>query len=322
VAARPFSDKFSYLNNINLLENQDYSNYNALQMTVNERPKHGLSFLAAYTYSRCLDIESGENTSTNPYPIDAYNVRLNYGPCDFDITHRFTLAPTYNIPGIKSPGQMLQGWTVSGIVSVYSGLPWFPDDVTDDLVGTGEFNNAVSSGVQTWNYSGTASAFKSGPTAIPCFGSLPGCSSATIPQSCITAAQAPYAGNAQLQQLALAALNNLGCYVQGAGVLTPPAFGTIGNASRNMFRAPSYHNVDFSVAKDWHFTERFSAQFRAEFFNVFNWANFGVPGANNPAVGLSGQFGCSCTTPDVANTNPVLGSGGPRHIQFGLKLTY
>jgi hypothetical protein len=100
--------------------------------------------------------------------------------------------------------------------------------------------------------------------------------------------------------------------------LTPPAYGTIGNANRNIFRSPDYFNVDFSVAKLWSFKERYSAQFRAEFFNLFNRADFPVPGNFNPAS--PSQFGCSCTTPDSAN--PVLGSGGPRHIQFGLKLTF
>jgi hypothetical protein len=113
--------------------------------------------------------------------------------------------------------------------------------------------------------------------------------------------------------------------MQKGGILTPPAFGTIGNASRNMFRSPAYYNVDFSVSKLWKIKERFSAQFRAEFFNLFNRADFTIPGGTGAQASggtdpSAGQFGCSCATPDAAN--PVLGSGGPRHIQFGLKLTY
>jgi hypothetical protein len=120
--------------------------------------------------------------------------------------------------------------------------------------------------------------------------------------------------------LAVASLMNLACYVQGGGVLTPAAYGTIGNASRNLFRGPAYYNVDLSVAKIWKFKERYSAQFRAEFFNLFNRADFPIPAVTDPNSGFSGQFGCSCSTPDSAN--PVLGSGGPRHIQFALKLTF
>jgi hypothetical protein len=66
------------------------------------------------------------------------------------------------------------------------------------------------------------------------------------------------------------------------------------------------------------------AQFRAEFFNFFNWANFAIPAALSAGVDPSAnsQFGCACATPDVQGNNPVLGSGGPRHIQFGLKLSF
>jgi hypothetical protein len=148
----------------------------------------------------------------------------------------------------------------------------------------------------------------------------------------LSAAQAPYVPGSTNAQLAVAALNNFGCYVAkggtavpGGGILTPPAFGTIGDASRNIFRGPNYYNVDLSIGKIWKFKERYSAQFRAEFFNLFNRADFiGVPSQTNPAKGFNGQFGCSCSTPDSStlNPNPVLGSGGPRHIQFGLKLLF
>ena len=91
------------------------------------------------------------------------------------------------------------------------------------------------------------------------------------------------------------------------------------------FRSPAYYNVDFSVSKLWKLKERFSAQFRVEVFNLFNRADFSIPGSGGTqATGgtdpTAAQFGCACVTPD--NANPVLGSGGPRHIQFGLKLAF
>jgi hypothetical protein len=145
------------------------------------------------------------------------------------------------------------------------------------------------------------------------------------PQACVTAATAPYAGNAQLTQLAIASLTDLGCYVQGGGILTPPAYGTQGNARRNIFRGQPFYNVDLSIAKDWKFKERFGAQFRAEFFNLFNRTDLALPVAfktgTDPSAG--GTFGCGCTTPDAAGfTNSVLGSGASRSIQLGLKLTF
>ncbi len=317
-AASPYYGKFPYLSEVVQLGNQDFSNYDGLQVTVNERTAHGLSFIAGYTYSHALDVVSGDATDQQPYPINAYNVRLNYGNSDFDIRHRFTFSPTYLIPGIKSPAQMLQGWSISGIVTLQSGLPWSASDVTNDIIGTGEFVGTISSALQPWNYTGPLSAFRAGPQPIP---QLKG-SAATA--ACQAAAEAPYTGNTELVGLADAALANYGCYVQNGGILTPPALGTVGDAGRNRFRVPNYYNVDLSIGKEWKIKERYSAQFRAEFFNLFNRADFAVPGANNSGLdpGAGGQFGCACATPDVQGNNPVLGSGGPRHIQFGLKLLF
>jgi len=81
--------------------------------------------------------------------------------------------------------------------------------------------------------------------------------------------------------------------------------------------------VDMSVSKTWSWKERYSAQFRAEFFNVLNHPTFGPVTGNptsDPSKGITGGFGYSQTSPDSGNA--VLGSGGPRHIQFGLKLAF
>lgn len=83
------------------------------------------------------------------------------------------------------------------------------------------------------------------------------------------------------------------------------------------------------VTKDWKYTERHDAQFRAEFFNVLNHANFANSGGigsgagfNDRSTGASGQFGCGCVTPYQAAPNPVLGAGGARSLQLGLKLLF
>lgn len=325
----PYSSVFPYLNFINLTTNGAFSNYDSLQLTVNERLSHGLRFLAGYTFSHALDLLYSDDSGGSLVPTDNANLRENYGTSNNDIRHRFTFSPSYLIPGIKSPGQMLQGWEVSGIVVMQQGLPASINDASDDFLGTNEVNNSFGGTQTSWNYSGPTSAFNLGPHAIPCFGNLTGCApyvGGVPPMVCSNAAMAAYPGNPQLQQLALASLSNFGCYVQNGGVLTPPAYGTNGNAPRNGFRYPPYYNVDMSIAKNWKFRERYSAEFRVEFFNLFNRADFGSsagvggPVGLDPSTGSGGQFGCSCTTPDALN--PVLGSGGPRHIQFGLKLAF
>jgi hypothetical protein len=318
-----YSAKFPYLSNINSNQSTGKSNYNALQLIATERLSHGLSFLAGYTYSHAFD--------ENVFPTDFNNPQLTYGSGVEDLRHHFTFSPNYLVPGMKAPAQMLRGWSLSGIVNLQTGLPWTPSDTTNDLLGTGEVNNSTP--MQSWNLSGPPSAFKATNAPIPCTGNLAGCTPYTVgnngleqpPAQCVTAAQVPYAGNAQLQALAIASLTEFGCYVQNGGILTPPAFGTLGNAYRNIFRGPNYYNVDFSLGKVWTFKERYSAQFRLEFFNLFNRGDFvQVPATTDPFKGSKGNFGCSCTTPDSSslNPNPVLGSGGPRHIQFGLKLMF
>src|ERR1700691_1206077 len=212
---------------------------------------------------------------------------------------------------MKSPAEMLRGWSLSAILVVQSGLAWNPSDTkTTDWLGEGE---NVSSGnatavTQYWNYSGPRSAFDNiGATPIPCYngstGKEGGCTSAAntpapIAAACQSAAVAPYGGACTtFGQLALAALANNTCYAQGGGYLTPPAYGTVGDAGNGIFSGPVYRNVDFSVAKIWTLKERYSAQFRVEFFNLLNRADFNTPGLD-PSKGLNGGFGYATSTPD------------------------
>lgn len=333
IAGRPFNAQYPYLSNIDQTGNQYYSNYNALQVTVTQRLDHGLTFLAGYTLSHALDtFSSGTFQGSVAAPPDVRQVGLLYANADTDSRNRFTLSATYAFPGKKVWGQMLEGWTVSPIVALYSGVPWGAEDTTNDFLGTGEVTQLADNAYQWWNYSGPNSAFTATSHGIPCYGAASGCTAysklpgGTPPAVCMTAAQAPYAGNAQLQQLALAALWNNECYVQNGGVLTPPAYGTIGNEGRNNFRGPAYYNLDLNVGKDWKFKERYGVQFRIDFFNLLNRADFAqTPGSINPAGGSTAGsgFGCTCTTPDETGfTNAVLGSGAPRSVQLGLKLTY
>ncbi len=97
-----------------------------------------------------------------------------------------------------------------------------------------------------------------------------------------------------------------------------------------MFRSFPYYNVDLNVTKQFKIKERMTVQFRAEFFNLFNRpeiANvFGGPGGDNsftdPTAGAGASFGFRNTTPDVLSSNPVLGSGGARAMQLGLKILF
>jgi TonB dependent receptor len=97
-----------------------------------------------------------------------------------------------------------------------------------------------------------------------------------------------------------------------------PADGTFGSSGRNTIIGPRLHIVDFSVSKATKFNERIALQFRTEFFNLFNHANLSLPNVDFN----SAAFGSISETPDVTAGNPRLGEGGPRVIQFGLKLIF
>jgi hypothetical protein len=291
-------------------------------VTLDGRNYHGISFIAAYTYAHALDTWS-RSSQAAPILADPNNYGYQYGNGDSDIRHRAKFSPTWRIPGIKTPGQMLEGWALSGILSLNGGWAWGPTDRTrNDWAGNGANGNAnptPNNGVwQTWNYTGPKSAFNSNVrdgNTMPCYGRLNGCiafasAPASIVSACETAAQAPYQGNATNARLALVSMYNNACYVRDGGVMTPPAYGTLGNSGRNPFKGPGSTNVDMTVSKNWHVGERYSAQLRVEVFNVFNTPSFAIPSAD-PSTGFNGRFGFTNST-----------AGDPRRMQFGLKLGF
>ena len=291
-----------------------------------ERPLHGLYFLAGYTYSHALDQFSSPPPGRGGYQ-DPAAPQLDYGNSDYDLRHRFTFSLTYNLPSRKAPGQMLQGWVVNSVVTLQTGMPWSTMDTTNDFFGNLENKNSAQ---ERWDFTGNPADFKSGPSNFSCF-------SAGTPGNTVLGSCTPYAGGAppaiclQAAQangaLAVASLYNNGCYVSGNSVITPPAYGSLGTMPRGIFRDGGFRNWDLSVVKDWKFKERLTTQFRAEFFNILNHPNFANPYGsfttyynNDPSGGLG--FGCGCVTPDAAAGNFVLGAGGARDIQLGLKLIF
>ena len=98
-----------------------YSNYNSLQILVEKKFSHGLQFQAAYTYSKTIDDASSFENILNPYDLNATR-----GDSLFDARHRFVLSYYWEFPvpkyqGMK--GKLLDGWAMSGIVTLQSGFP-------------------------------------------------------------------------------------------------------------------------------------------------------------------------------------------------------
>lgn len=321
-ADRPFGVKFPYLEFINFLSNGYESKYHGLQTTLTQRNLKGFSFVAGYTYSHAFDQASFNRAQQ---PQDSTNPAGEYGSGDNDLRHRFTFSMTYDIPGREGYAQMLRGWQITSIVTLQGGLPWNVVDgysSGNDVSGTGEYSDR-------WNFTGNPLDFKAQFAGIPYVSpsefsidqntgavSIVGTNPADA--RCLTAA-----GNQAAQQ----SVATYGCYVEGTGIMTPPAFGTYGTMRRNIFRGPGYHNWDFSITKVFNFHERVSVQLRGEFFNILNHPNFTNPNGVGGQLGnvdpsVPGSFGGDGLTPDVAAANPVIGSGGPRAIQLGLKVKF
>jgi hypothetical protein len=340
----PRNSCFSYLSYITMLQNNYSANYNGLQMTLTGRNYHGLSFTAGYTYSHALGYASDQGTAADfPLAINSYgNLKQQlYSSTDFDIRHRFTLTLDYALPGKKGYGQMLEGWSVNTVVVLTSGLPWGLADLSDDFSGTNAINTAGDSFGEQWNFFGnpkdftpvhgwtdTNGGWETGGGGLPCFGfqnQAPVACNPTVPQACINANASHYSGTQLL--LAQAALNSLGCYVVGNSVLLPPPFGTLGNTKANIFRDAGFRNMDFSVTKAFTIKERLKVEARVEIFNILNHPIFSNP-SGGPGGGIgdpSAQptpFGAVFLTPDTYSSNPALGSGGPRSMQLGLKLSF
>jgi hypothetical protein len=113
------------------------------------------------------------------------------------------------------------------------------------------------------------------------------------------------------------ALRNVSLWFNPAA-FSRPANGTFGSSGRNTIVGPTLHIVDLSLGKTTRLNDHFAVQFRMEAFNLFNHANLSLPNVDF----ASGTFGTVTETPDTTAGNPRLGEGGPRVVQFGLKLLF
>ena len=332
--SRPYFNQFPWMGKVTETSNLGYSNYNALQATLTQRSWHGIANTVGYTFANALDTAStdvGLSVYTNP----ACPVKCNYGPTFFDIRHRFTDRFTWNVPGVKAPGQLLQGWSISTVLNLQSGIPWNTIDSSDNISGTGE-------NTDKWDLFGKASDFDGyGKNAnIPCYGVLGskfGASPCTVeqnigamPQACINAANGlpvnPSVPSTDPGSTGIKQLGVYGCYMSGNSVILPPAQGTYGNMGKGIFTGQPFQIADFSLRKDTKIKERIGAQFRFDIFNLTNHPEYAVPGGygngSTNAIQTPSGFGRSTSTPNVSNGNVVQGAGDARRYQFGLKLTF
>jgi hypothetical protein len=329
------SQCFPWFSNIAYIGDAGGANYAALQAYLNEHAAHGLTFSVGYTLSHALGIQGGPGTGTGSVLNNAC-ARCEYGNLNTDAAHHFSFTGNYNIPGHKAPLQLLEGWAINSSVNYLSGLPLNVVDTSLDTSGSEALLSNSTSKVDRWTLYGSAGPFDKtigGAGLMPCFGTATStfgksgvctivANAASLPGACISAATAEPNSPASVtvgNTTGLAQLNAVGCYYVNGSAIVAPAQGTFGNMTRNELRGKPFGLWNASVTKDIKIKEKITAQFRAEFFNVLNTTLYSGVGVN---LGSPKSFGAATSTPDVSKSNPVVGSGGPREIQLGLKLTF
>jgi len=296
-SGRPYVNRFPYLSFIDMLGNGDNSIYHGLQLTVRQRTSKGLYFVAGYTFAHSIDDSSGNREFVIQNSYDPAAERSN---SDTDIRHRFTLAMTYALPSKQGFAQMLQGWRFNSIFTAQTGEPLLFYDSSDDISYTNELNDR-------WNFSGDPSKIHWSATHPLPFYPYDGTPGSTNP-ACDALADPGQ-------------LSYYGCFAAPGWTITPPNTGQFGNMGRNIVYGPGYLDLDFSLSKVFTYGERAKIELRGEFFNILNHPNFaGVD--TDLSDGFSGTVGQAFYTPDIAASNPVVGSGGSRHIQLGAKIIW
>ena len=278
------------------------SNYHALQTKVEKQFRGGLSFLATYTWSKTMsdagDLLNGgsDNVGYRAPTVPGFGIQQDYKLASFDIRNVFHLSGMYDLPFGKgkkfmSSASAMQdrfvgGWSVQWIATLQGGQPITLSCVTNSVqsLGCGALftGKPVKVGLHT-DALGNLSWFGFDPKIdAPTDSPFADAPACTVAGSCTFA--------------------NLGGVTQVPG--------------------PGFHRLDFSIFKNFAFTERRGLQFRTEIFNIFNHPNFNAPGfGGNGVVSIGGStnwtnnhFGEIGSTRD----NPY----DPRQIQFALKFYY
>jgi hypothetical protein len=282
------------------------SDYNGLQTRLEKQFSNGLQFLAAYTWSKTLsdagDLLNGGSINGYRAPdVPGLGVPFDRGLADFDIRNVFHVSGYYELPFGKdkmflaNSGKLMNavagGWALNTIASIQGGQPISLSCPSSTTSGTNCTDIAVPHEDQKNHF------YKDGNGRLNWFGNP-----AAYAQPCLLGA------NGQLEN------QPSGCVpLTGAGLLGGYPTTTTG---------PGLARFDVSAFKNIPISERFSAQFRAEFFNVLNHPTFNAPNfGGNGVTSISGS----------ANfTNSNFGEIGStrfapydsRQIQFAMKLYY
>ena len=246
--------------NINMRGSLGSSSYNALNLKLQTQNIHntGLTLVANYTWSHSLDdisstfsedIQGGSGYIGSLGYTNVLDPKLDWGSSDYDIRNRLVVSPIWQTPWFKSGSgverQALGGWSISGIITARSGIPFSVYDYSNDFNFYTVPRLTPATPITDFH---TGAAVPSGTPGV--FNVL------TLPLPASFAPLDPALG-----------ISDFGPY---------PANMT----RRNAFRGPGAWNTDLAIAKSFRLTERFGLEFRAEGFDIFNHANLYVFGGD------------------------------------------
>ena len=271
-------------------ENGLTSDYDSLQIQFRRRLSRGLTALASYTWSHCLDYGS-----TN------FDIGYQRGNCSFDVRHNFSTAFSYQLPNFghgELVNAVLHHW---GLDDRFTARTAFPVNITGGTIFDPVTEKGMSAG---------ADLVSGQPTYL--YGA--NCNSA---YASLYGNTLPCPGGRAINPCAFVVPGSLPgppCTTNGMG-------GTVlGLAPRNFVRGFGAWQMDLAVRREFPIYENLKLQFRAEAFNIFNHPNFGII---NASIGQS-TFGQPTAT--LANSlgilSPLYQMGGPRSIQFAVKIIF
>jgi hypothetical protein len=247
-----------------------FGNYDAMTASLQKRMSDGLQFQASYTYGHALANSGTTLSGSNGlYNIDGTNYNKSYTTASWDIRHNFTTQFNYDIPFGRG---MKYGANMNKVALVALGN-WHTNGILS--LRTGQPFTLQSAGCE---YVGEGGC---GPELI-----------AGSPN------QAPPGGRSPSEWFNVA---NFG--PKGSQGLSQ------GNIGLQTNVGPPTRTLDFSIFKDFAFTEQMKLQFRAEGTNVANTPQFTSPNSNQ---NNGAAFGT------ITSTN----AGSERHIQFALRLQF
>ena len=296
--------------------------YNALQTQLVRRFSRGLSLGAQYTWAKELGTSSGSNeANTAQAPIQVFGAMPEYGRGNFDIRHTLNVNLLYDLPfghgrafGLSGPLDALAGgWQIGGITNFRSGVPIDVLITRPDLAYVGNAGTSIAGQVFG------SPVITNGVVQTTAVVNVPGGgNSRNVRRPDVVPGVNPY-------------LKSGYNYLNPAAFTTPKP-GTFGNFRRNDLSGPNLAQLDLTLSKQFHFTERTHIEFRSEIYNVLNHPNFANPGnvrlnqtltaASQPGTPFTQSLAGSSWGVKSSTVGNQVGIGANRQIQLSIRASF